>query len=177
MMAPSEHRQHLWLVVGLILVGIVSRLVPHPWNATPLTAIALFGGTYLPKRWAILLPLAIIAMSDLWLGWHSTIPFTWGAFAATGWLAWWVRVRPSATRILAGSLLGSVIFFVVTNFGVWATQTLYPKTLAGLWQCYVAGIPFFRNMLVGDLIYTAVLFGMFAAITTCGVVPVGVRSK
>jgi len=170
-------RQQPWLVVGLILVGIVSRLVPHPWNVTPLTAIALFGGTYLSKRWSILLPLGIVALSDIFLGWHSTILFTWGAFAVTALLGWWLRIRPNAGRILAGSLLGSTMFFLVTNFGVWATQTLYPKTLAGLWQCYVAGIPFFRNMLVGDLIYTAALFGMFAAIMTFGVVPAGVRSK
>jgi len=176
-MTAQEDRQRAWLVSGLILVGIVSRLVPHPWNATPLTAIALFGGTYLSKRWAIVLPLGIVAASDLFLEWHSTVPFTWGAFAVTGWLAWWVRVRPSAGRILAGSLLGSVLFFVLTNFGVWATQTLYPTTLAGLWECYLAGIPFFRNALVGDLIYTAVLFGMYATITACVLIPAGVRSK
>jgi hypothetical protein len=162
----ASFRQSPWLVLGLILLGVLSRLVPHPWNATPLTAIALFGGTYLARRWSILLPLAIVALSDVVLGWHSTVPFTWGAFAVTGLLGRWLRVRPSATRILTGSLLGSVIFFVVTNFGVWATQTLYPKTLDGLWQCYVAGIPFFRNMLAGDLLYTAALFGMFAVVTT-----------
>lgn len=173
----TNPQQRTWLVVGLILVGVVSRLVPHPWNATPVTAIALFGGTYLSKRWAILLPLAIVAMSDLVLGWHSTILFTWGAFAVTGWLAWWIRVRPSAARILAGSLLGSVIFFFVTNFGVWAMQTLYPKTASGLWECYVAGVPFFRNALVGDLVYTAVLFGMYATVAARALVPAGARSK
>ena len=173
----SESRKSMGLVYGLLLLGVVSRLVPHPWNATPLTAIALFGGTYLSKRWSILLPLAIVALSDIALGWHSTIPFTWGAFAVTGWLAWWIRIRPSAGRILAGSLLGSVMFFLVTNFGVWATQTLYPKTAAGLLECYVAGIPFFRNALAGDLVYTAALFGMFAAVTTFGMTPAGARSK
>ena len=173
----SESRKSMGLVYGLLLLGVVSRLVPHPWNATPLTAIALFGGTYLSKRWSILLPLAIVALSDVALGWHSTIPFTWGAFAVTGWLAWWIRIRPSAGRILTGSLLGSVMFFLVTNFGVWATQTLYPKTAAGLLECYAAGIPFFRNALAGDLVYTAALFGMFAAVTTFGAVPAGAQSK
>ena len=173
----SEPRRSMGLVYGLIFLGVVSRLVPHPWNATPLTAIALFGGTYLSKRWSILLPLAIVALSDLVLGWHSTIPFTWGAFAATGVLGWWLRSRPSAGRIIAGSLFGSVIFFLVTNFGVWAAQTLYPKTVSGLWECYVAGIPFFRNALAGDLVYTAALFGMFAAVTATGMVPAGARSR
>jgi len=153
------------LVYGLLLLGIVARLVPHPWNATPLIAIALFGGAYLSKRWAIVLPLVIVAASDIALGWHSTIPFTWGAFAATGMLAWWVRSHPSAIRIAGGSLAGSTLFFLVTNFGVWLTQALYPHTMQGLWQCYIAGLPFFRNALLGDFGYTAALFGFYALAT------------
>lgn len=150
---------HRKLVIGFILMGVVARLVPHPPNATPLMAIALFGGTYLAKRWAILLPLAIVAVSDALIGWHDTIPFTWGAFALTGMLAWWVRQRPSASRILGGALCGSLLFFVITNFGVWVAGTLYPRTADGLWQCYVAAIPFFRNTVMGNLVYTVALFG------------------
>ena len=176
-MLSGQTGSRSWLVIGLILVGLASRFVPHPWNATPLPAIALFSGVYLSKRFAILLPLAIVAVSDVILGWHSTVPFTWGAFAVTGGLAWWIRVRPSAARIVAGSLLGSVIFFVVTNFGVWAMQTLYPKTAAGLWECYVAGLPFFRNALAGDLIYTSVLFGMYATIAVIGFTPARVKPE
>ncbi|MBI4343638.1 MAG: hypothetical protein HY601_02355, partial [Candidatus Omnitrophica bacterium] len=73
-----------WLVIGLLLLGVVARLVPHPPNATPVMAIALFGGTYLSKRWALLLPLAILVLSDLVLGWYPGISFTWGAFLLTG---------------------------------------------------------------------------------------------
>ena len=82
---------HSLIIIGLILLGIVARLAPHPPNATPLMAIALFGGTYLAKRWSILLPLIIVATSDLIIGWHDTVLFTWGAFALTGVIAWWVR--------------------------------------------------------------------------------------
>ena len=160
------------LIYGLLALGIIARLVPHAWNATPLTAIALFGGTYLPKRWAILLPLAVIACSDIALGWHATIPFTWGATAATGLLAWWLRPHPSAGRVAAASLAGSGFFFLVTNFGVWLTQDLYPRTAAGLWACYAAGVPFFRNGLWGDLAYTAVLFGLYTLATARRPIPV-----
>lgn len=152
-----------WIVAGFIVVGILSRLVPHPWNATPLMAIALFGGTYLSKRWAIALPLIIIAFTDLLIGFHSTIPFTWSAFALTGLLGYQLlRDRTNPTRILILAISSSMMFFLISNFGVWATQNLYPKSIAGLWQCYVAAIPFFRSMLIGDIVYTTVIFGLFA---------------
>lgn len=164
-MEASAARTRSVLIYGLLALGVIARLVPHDWNATPLTAIALFGGAYLGKRWAILLPLAIIAVSDIALGWHATMPFTWGACAATGMLGWWLRQRPSAGRIAAASLAGSCLFFLVTNFGVWLTQNLYARTAAGLWQCYIAAIPFFRNSLWGDAMYTAALFGLYALAT------------
>ena len=159
-----RQNEYSWLVIGLVLLGVASRLVPHPWNATPVMAIALFGGTYLAKRWAILLPLAIVAISDVLIGWHSTVPFTWGAFLLTGLLAWWVRPNPNGSRILVGALAGSVLFFLITNFGVWVAGDLYPRTADGLWQCYVAAIPFFRTSLMGDLVYTAVLFGGYGVL-------------
>jgi hypothetical protein len=161
-MMPQVDRQPFWLPLGFIGVGILARLVPHPWNVTPVMAIALFGGTYLSRRWAILLPLAIVAASDLLIGWHNTVPFTWGAFVLTGALAWWIRSSPGPARIFAGSLSGSTLFFLLTNFGVWVNGDLYPRTAEGLWRCYVAAIPFFRNALIGDLIFTAALFGGYA---------------
>ena len=164
-MMSDKYAERSWVIVGLILMGVVARLVPHPANVTPLTAIALFGGTYLSKRWAILLPLSIVAISDLFLGWHNTVLFNWAAFAVTGLVAWWVRARPDPTRIAAGALAGSVAFFLITNFGVWLVGGLYPRTLEGFWACYVAAIPFFRNTLVGDLVYTAAFFGGYALAT------------
>jgi hypothetical protein len=164
-MEPEEQCRHSWLIAALLLLGIVARLVPHPWNATPVMAIALFGGAYLSKRWAILLPLAIVAISDVLIGWHDTVPFTWGAFVLTGMLAWWIRTRPSPFRILASALAGSTVFFLMTNFGVWVAGGLYPRTADGLWRCYVAAIPFFRSTVLGDLVYTAALFGGYALAT------------
>lgn len=164
MAQAQEWRAPQWLVFGLIGLGAVSRLVPHPWNATPVMAIALFAGTYLPGRWGILAPLAAVAISDLAFGWHNTIPFTWGAFALTGLLGGWIRRRPAAGRIVTASLTGSVLFFLITNFGVWAVGELYPMTAAGFWQCYVAALPFFRGTLLGDLVYAAAFFGGYALI-------------
>ncbi len=154
------------LVGGLILLGVIARLVPHPWNASPVAAIALFGGAWLSKRWSLILPLAIMALSDLFLGLHATIPFTWGAFALTGLLGWWIRRAPTPTRILAGALTGSALFFLLTNFGVWLVGGLYPRTLEGLWTCYIAAIPFVRATVLGDVVWTTALFGAYALITT-----------
>lgn len=148
-----------WLVVALVIVGAVARLAPHPWNVSPLIAIALFGGTYLPKRWSIALPVLVLAITDGILLWHSTVPFTWGAAALAALLGWWVRARPDVRRIAAASVGGSALFFVISNFGVWATQQLYAKTAEGLWQCYLAAIPFFRTSLIGDLAFSAIFFG------------------
>ena len=164
-MPHSERPGHSSLVMALILLGVVARLVPHPWNATPTMAIALFAGTYLSKRWATILPLVIVASTDFLLGWHATVPFTWGAFVLTGMLAWWVRQRPGPWRILGGVAAGSSLFFLLTNFGVWLTGELYPWTADGLWRCYVAAVPFFRSTLAGDLIFTAAFFGGYAVLT------------
>lgn len=161
----SNDRTRQILAGGLLVMGVIARLLPHPPNVTPLTAIALFGGTALSKRWAILLPLAIIVLSDLALGLHDVVAFTWGSVGLIGFLGLWIRKRPGARRIACAALIGSTIFFVVTNFGVWLVGdggTMYPKTWQGLVSCYVAALPFYRNALVGDLVWTLSIFGLYA---------------
>ena len=175
-MNSQTSQGRFWVIYGLIVLGALSRLVPHPWNATPVMAIALFGGTYLSKRWAMLLPLATVVLSDFIIGWHETIPFTWGAFILTGMIAWWLRPRPTAARILMGALAGSVLFFLVTNFGVWAASTLYPRTADGLRDCFVAAIPFFRSTVLGDLICTTALFGAYGLLKNRRPAPALTRS-
>lgn len=166
--------------MGLIALGMLARFLPHPPNVTPLTAIALFGATYLSRRWGVWLPLATVVLSDLALGLHDVIAFTWGAFALTGVLGWWLRRRPSAGRMVSASLLGSTMFFLVTNFGVWwlgEGGTMYPKSLQGLWTCYVAGLPFYRNAVAGDLVYTLGFFGLYAWVTSTAVARAVVRPR
>lgn len=163
-MQPTHRNQH-WLVVALILMGVVSRLVPHAWNFSPVMAIALFAGALLPRWWGPLLTLAIVAISDVFLGWHSTVPYTWGAFLLTAMLGGWLRRAPTPGRIFTGALAGSILFFLITNFGVWVEGLLYPRTLDGLQQCFVAAIPFFRNSLLSDLVFTAAFFGGYALVS------------
>lgn len=154
-MFTPRHR----LLISLILAAAIARIVPHPWNVTPVGAMALFAGAQFPqRRHALMLPVAALFLSDLILGLHSLMPFVYGCFLITVCLGFWVRHRPSASRILCATVASSLVFFAVTNFSVWACLGTYPKTSAGLMDCYLAGLPFLRNSLLGDFGYTALLF-------------------
>jgi hypothetical protein len=158
-------------ILGIILSAGAMRLVPHPPNITPIAAMALFGGVYFAnKRTAFLIPLAAMYLSDLALGFffydfgffHGFMPFVYASFVVTVCLGFLLRRRLTPLTVGGAALMSSVLFFIVANFGVWLVGNLYPKTLAGLAGCYVAAIPFFRNTLAGDVVYTFVLFGGFA---------------
>ena len=146
-----------------ILLAAVSRLIPHPPNVTPIAAMALFGGAYFSHRAAaFLVPLAAMVLSDLFLGFHPTTPFVYGSFALIVLIGYGLRGRKTVFTVAMAALASSVLFFLVTNFGVWATGTLYPRTWTGLATAYLAALPFFRNTVLGDLVYVAVLFAGFA---------------
>ena len=153
-----------FIVIALIILGAAaSRLIPHPPNLASIAAVALFGGAYLTnKRLALIVPLAALLLSDFVMGFYRHMEVVYGSFLLVVCLGFLLQRKRSALRIAGTALAGSVVFFVVTNFGVWAFESLYPKTAAGLLACYVAAIPFFQNTLAGDALYTAVLFGGFA---------------
>lgn len=149
-------------IVAIVIAVAAFRLVPHPWNVTPVMAMALFGGASLDdRRLAFLIPLGAMLVSDLVLGFHSTMPFVYGALVATVLIGGWLRHHMRPVTVMGSALAGSILFFLVTNFGSWLTHDMYPLTAEGLWAAYVAGIPFFRNMVVGDLVFAALLFGGF----------------
>lgn len=147
----------------IVLVAAFSRLLPHPPNVTALAAIALAGGVYFETKYAFLIPIAALVVSDFFLGFHATIPFVYGSFLVTVLIGIWLRRHKKPLMIAGGSLVSSVLFFLVTNFGVWLTGGgwYYPKTITGLVECYTLALPFFRNSLFGDLLFTAILFGLF----------------
>jgi len=153
------------VATGLILLGAASRLLPHPPNFTPVTALALFGGACLPlRRQAFLVPLLALFLSDLVLGFHNQMPGIYLGMLLIAALGRRLRDRRRPAPIAGAALLGSGIFFLVSNFGVWAAGTLYPRTGAGLAACFLAGVPFFGPTLLGDLVYTAALFGGLALV-------------
>jgi len=151
--------------VLLIVVAAFSRLLPHPANFTPLGAIALFGGVYLDKRYAVAIPLVAMLASDYFLGFYQGMYWVYGSFLLVCAVGLWLRSHKSVLVVLGGTLASSVIFFVVTNFGVWLPPgTMYAASWSGLVECYVAAIPFFRNSVAGDLIFVALLFGAYEGI-------------
>lgn len=158
-------RTLLLIALALIVFGVVMRLLPHPANLAPVGAIALFGGAVLPKRYGWWLPLVIMMISDLFLGSYNGILFTWLGFLLVGLFGMTLRDKSNWFRVPVGALTGAVIFFVVSNFGVWAQGGLYAHTWAGLVLCYEMALPFFRNTLTGDLLYGGLLFGVYALAT------------
>lgn len=150
------------VLAGMILLAAMSRLVAHPWNLTPITGMALFAGAHFSSRKAaMLIPLAALFLSDCILGFYSTMTFTYLSFGLIVLLGHGLRGHISFTRVTAASLMGSILFFVVTNFAHWAFTAQYPKSFQGLAACFTMAIPFFRNAILGDAFYSALLFGSF----------------
>jgi len=160
-----------WLILGLILIAAVSRLIPHLPNFTPIGAIALFAGSCLTSvRLGILVPLAALLFSDILLeitagiGFHDQMIWTYGSVGLIALMgSKWLKNGLKTTRLLTGALGSSILFFLVTNFGVW-TGGYYGLDISGLISCYVAGIPFFHYTLMGDVVYSLVLFKGFYAV-------------
>jgi Ca2+/Na+ antiporter len=185
-MEKSERETVLFrtlLIFTMIVVAAALRLAPHPWNFTPVGAIALFAGaTVRDRRLAFLFPLLVMLATDLIIGFNKLSPLVYASFVLSVLIGRVViGVRFSATqperesarseranptpqkravpRIAAATFLGALQFFLITNFGVWAFLSSYPRTGAGLATCYLAGIPLFWNTLAGDATYVTLLFG------------------
>lgn len=152
----------LLLAVGLAGLGIVLRVVPHTDNFAPIGAIALFAGAILGLRYALWLPLSIMVVSDLIIGLHSTILFTWGGFLLVALFGTLLQGTRNRYRVPFGAAGGALIFYFVSNFGVWLEGRLYPPTWHGLIDSYVMALPFLRVSFIADLCFAALLFGAYA---------------
>lgn len=164
-------------LVAIVVLAALSRFIPHPFNFTPIAAIALFGGAYFTNRWqAILLPMAAMLLSDTILevttgfGFHSGMPMVYGAFALVSVIGMIILKKVSPVAVIGSSLASSLIFFLITNCAFFypvpevidPTMISYPHTFEGLVASYTAGIPFLKNQILGDLFFSGVLFGGFA---------------
>ncbi|MCB9819267.1 hypothetical protein H6789_00960 [Candidatus Nomurabacteria bacterium] len=155
--------QVILIACSLILFGIIMRLMPHAPNATPIVALAFVGSLYLGRRWSIILPLMALLLSDLLIGFYDwRIMFSvYGSFALIGFLSWICRKYNSFLSTGVTVITGSLLFFLLTNTAVWLFSPWYEKSISGLLYAYELGLPFLRNMLTGDIVYTLVLIGVF----------------
>ncbi len=152
-------------LLALVLIALVAalRIAPHPWNFTPVGAMALFAGATLKnRRLAFLFPLLALFAGDIFIGFHKLIPIVYASFLINVAIGLWLRDGRTVVRISLATLLGAIQFFLITNFAVWQFLSGYPHTATGLFACYIAGIPFFGNTLAGDALYAALLFASFA---------------
>jgi hypothetical protein len=151
-----------------VIFAVLSRMpfLPHPWNFTPVAAALLYFGARGSRR-QLWVPWALLALSDVILtkfvysyqfSWDHFVSWAW--YAGILWLGSQLRENSGWLRVAGAAVASSVSFFVVSNFAVWACWPLYPKTLSGLLACYAAGVPFFRRGIAGDMLFTAVMFGL-----------------
>ena len=151
------------LALAMIVIAAALRVAPHPWNFTPLGAMALFSGAVVKdRRLAFAFPLLALFAGDIFVGFYKLMPVIYASFLISVAIGLWLRNRRTLGRISLATLFGATQFFLVSNFGVWAAGLSYPPTAAGLSACYIAGIPFFWNTLASDAIFAVLLFGGFA---------------
>lgn len=143
--------------VLILTIGILSRIVLHIPNFSPVYALALFSGAYLDKRLSLVLPVILLMVTDLVLGVYPDAPFTWMGMASIAAFGWILRERKGIWNVLGVSVLASVVFFVISNFGVWIMGGLYSVDLKGLTDCFVMAIPFFKHTLISTVVYSVIL--------------------
>ena len=141
----------------IVLLAVIARLVPHAPNFAPIGGLALFSGANFKNKIALLIPLSAMFISDIFLGFHKTVPYVYVSFIIIALIGGLIKNNKWQSLALA-SLTSSVLFFLITNLGVWATGTMYVKNLDGLLQSYAMGLPFFRNTVLSDLFYSFSFF-------------------
>lgn len=177
-----SRKTQMIMAATIVFSAVIMRLVPHIPNFAPITAAALFGAAYLPKKYALLTPLIVLAISDYLLLYinpfshpvfnfshiqpisamfNSTTAWVWGSFMISALLGLALRNKPNTTKIGGITILASLQFFVITNFAVWAAGA-YSRDLTGLGASYIAGLPFLSWTIAGDLFYVTAFFGLYA---------------
>ena len=156
----------IMLNVGIILLAGLVRLLPHPWNFTPVLAACIYSSFYMNNIFlALSLPLIAVFAGDLSLGFYNGIIWVYSAYILVIIFGVFFRDNFSFKKMGLLAVSGSLIFFIISNFGVWFGGTIYPKNLMGLTACYIAAIPFFYNSLLGTLMYSGLFFGFTEWVT------------
>ena len=141
------------IFVGIFIALAMSRFIPHPPNFTSLIALSFYVPIFLGKRFIPALLICFI-ITDIFIGFHTTIVFTWGSVIFIGLISYLFQ-KNIYTRII-GALSGSLAFYIISNFGVWSLGS-YGYSLDGLLVCYIAAIPFYSNTLISTILYSALI--------------------
>lgn len=167
-------KKQVVLLSSLLLVGMLTRILPHWPNFTAVGAVALAGGALFRSRWmAYIIPLVLLFLSDLFINnviyasyssgfqWATSgFGFIYGGFLLMVLIGrYGIGSSKKVSSVLAGGIGGSLVFYLVSNFGVWIGSPMYPQTLGGLMNSYIAGLPFLVNQAAGTLVYGAAIFG------------------
>jgi len=154
------------LIAVIIVLAAGSRLIDHAPNFTPIAAMAIFGGAYLKRWWGIFLPLGAMLASDLFIGFYepAVMASVYLAIALAFGIGYILLKKKTWYSVGLGALSASIVFFLLTNFAVWAFSPWYPHTLAGLLNCFTLALPFFRNTILGDMVYTSAFFGLYESV-------------
>ncbi len=149
------------LVIAAALTRALPYLIPHIWNFTAIGALAVFSGAqFSDKRMAFIIPIAAMAVSDIFIGNGFSLAVYTGFVAMVG-CGFLIRDKVNTTNIILASFISASVFFLITNFAFLYPASMYPRNISGILTSYAAGLPFFRNMLIGNLAFSAVLFGSF----------------
>jgi hypothetical protein len=167
-----SNKTKIIIAILIVVLAAASRLVKHPFNFTPVVAMAIFAGCYLGKKWAVILPIASMVISDYFIGFYDWQVMTsvYLSIALAFAIGWYLKKRKKWYSVALASFASSVVFFIITNFAVWAFFNWYSHTWAGLASCFTLALPFFRNTLAGDFIYTGLFFGLYELVVSYNLV-------
>tara|TARA_B100001996_G_scaffold362647_1_gene330322 strand:+ start:1090 stop:1614 length:525 start_codon:yes stop_codon:yes gene_type:complete len=161
-MNKIKNNKNVIFVFGLIILGLsFSRLIPHPSNFSPMLAAGIFSGFYF-RQFYISSFLVVFSMfiGDLFLGFHSTMIFTYLALITSVFIGLYLK-KFEFRNILYSGLVSSILFFIITNFGAWLVHGIYEKNIYGLLNSYFMAIPFFHNTLISTLLYLFIFKTLF----------------
>ncbi len=158
-----QYKNKFFIALALVVVSVIGRIIPHPWNMTPVIGATIFAGVTLGKRWALAIPLVSMLISDMVIGFYSWkfMATVYGAMLLIGLAAYVSKDTKGTLVFLSRPIAASLFFFLSTNAAVCFFGTMYPHTGAGLIASYVSGLPFFGHDLLGNLLYVSVFFGMY----------------
>jgi hypothetical protein len=162
----KNESKNVLTAVGLIIFAVVVRVLQFIPNVAPVGALAIFSGVYFKKRWAYAVPILAMLISDPIIGYYDArvMATVYGSFILAVLIGRLVAGRKNPLTVMLGALSGSVLFYLTTNFAVWAISSWYPPNFSGLMLSYTMALPFFRNTLLSDLFFTGVFFGAYEGV-------------